>query len=86
MVKSRGANSTSVDAFMVAETRAGRRACLARISHQLPAADADLLAVTRRTPSSRFYVVRLRLQQRVALFRSVRLVTAASPRPRDESW
>ena len=30
---------------------------LARISHQLSAADADLLAVTRRTPSSRFDVV-----------------------------
>ena len=29
---------------------------LARKSHQLPAADADLLAVTRRTPSSRFDV------------------------------
>ena len=30
---------------------------LVRISHQLPAADANLLAVTRRTPSSRFDVV-----------------------------
>ena len=34
-----------------------KRPAPARISHQLPAADANLLAVTRRTPSSRFTVV-----------------------------
>ena len=59
----------------------------ARESHQLPAADADLRAVTRRTPSSRFDVVSTTPSAaRTRSFRSVRLVTAAPPRPRDESW
>ena len=41
----------------IAQARPGAGSPLARIRHQFPAADADPLAVTGRTPSSRFNVV-----------------------------